>query len=171
MHRNPVPALIACAMMSLAVAWKWLRVAAVIGLSFHGVARVGEPLGAMRSCLLLPCDTLEEENSALYVRVEKPKTSNRGGGRVQHLRGQGAQLRALCAQGVRGDAPGDPLFGASPSAFRRRWDKLLAAFGIPANLRLLPGGLPGGGAVHLYQRQVPLTEIMWGNADSPYEHD
>ena len=100
-HRNPVPVSVAKAMMSLALGWGWPRMAAVIGLSFHGVARVGEPLGAVRSCLLLPCDILEEETSSLYVRVEKPKTGNRGSGRVQQSVVRGARLRLLRAEGVR----------------------------------------------------------------------
>ena len=148
-HRNPVPLSVAKAMMSLALGWGWPRMVAVIGLPFHGVARVGEHLGAVRSCLLLPCDILEEETSSLYVWVEKPKTGNRGSGRVQHFVVREPDFVFFAQDGS--DAPEAPLCGASPSAFGRRWDRLTTALGIPPTL---------GGAVHLYQRQVPLTEIM-----------
>ena len=45
--------------------------------------------------------------------------------------------------------------------YRKRWDKLLRALGIPADFHLTPGGLRGGGAVAAYRRGDQVSEIQW----------
>ena len=62
---------------------------------------------------------------------------------------------------IGGSPSEERLFDASASTFRRRWDFLLASLGVPATSRLTPGGLRGGGAVHLYQQNVPIQDLMW----------
>ena len=57
--------------------------------------------------------------------------------------------------------PEEPLFPWSASAYRRRWDALLAALGIPATLKLTPGGLRGGGAVFQYHLRAPIADLLW----------
>ena len=62
------------------------------------------------------------------------------------------------------DSPEDKVFNASPSTFRRRWAALTDALTLPKSLRLTPGGLRGGGAVYLYQRQVQIPRSCGGCA-------
>ena len=71
-HRTPIPYALARAVISLALALGWARFAAVVGLSFFGTARVGEPLRAHRGAILLSRDLLLDDLPTCYVRVEAP---------------------------------------------------------------------------------------------------
>ena len=55
-HRPPLPKVLLDAMISLALTWGWIRWASLTFLAFHGAMRVGEPLKAKRSDLLLPIE-------------------------------------------------------------------------------------------------------------------
>ena len=55
----------------------------------------------------------------------------------------------------------EKLYPATPGTYRRRWDKLLKLLEIPADVRLTPGGLRGGGAVAAYKGGRALVEILW----------
>ena len=160
-HRTPTPFALAMAVMSLALSFGWARFAAVVGLAFFGAARVGEPLLARRAALLLPRDFLLPSLENCYVRVEAPKTRFRGTGRVQHFVVKRKAFVAFLDKLVGDSPPEERLFAASASTFRRRWDFLLAALGVPERSRLTPGGLRGGGAVYLYQQNVPVQDLMW----------
>lgn len=76
-----------------------------------------------------------------------PKPGLRGLGTVQHA-GIKDPLAAYLAQSVFGALEPDAmLYPASASSFRRRWDKILLAFGIPASAALTPACCRPGGAV------------------------
>ena len=160
-HRRPIPAAIFKAMFSLAVQKGWNDWALVTGLAFFGAARIGEPLQAVRSQIVLPADLLEADLRVAFVRVERPKTGLRGGGRVQHFTVSDAAFVAYLSRSLCGVAPSSRLFTGSPSTFRRRWDILLRLLKIPSSVRLTPGGLRGGGAVHLYQGGLPVSDLLW----------
>ncbi|CAE7735652.1 unnamed protein product, partial [Symbiodinium necroappetens] len=160
-HRTPIPYALVRAMISLGLALGWARFAAVVGLSFYGTARVGEPLRAHRGAILLPCDLLVDETPVCYVRVEAPKTGHRGAGKVQHfVVGEAAFVRFLERLLARSPLE-EKLFPASAATFRRRWNYVLQRLGVPAAFKLTPGGLRGGGAVLLYQRGTPVSDLLW----------
>ncbi|CAE7648407.1 Cdk10, partial [Symbiodinium necroappetens] len=160
-HRTPVPYALARAVISLSLALGWARFAAVVGLSFYGTARVGEPLRAHRGAILLPSDLLLDELPACYVRVEAPKTSHRGTGRVQHFVVREPSFVKFLERLLANDPLTQKLFPASAATFRRRWDYVLERLGVPAVVKLTPGGLRGGGAVYLYQRGTPVHDLLW----------
>lgn len=60
-----------------------------------------------------------------------------------------------------GAASGSERFDCSPSAFRRRWDMILAALRIPKSFGLTPGGVRGGGCVYAFQSGVSLPTLLW----------
>ena len=61
-----------------------------------------------------------------------------------------------------GDLPQDVrLYPHSAHTYRNRWDKLLTALRIPSGSGFTPGGLRGGGAVHAYEDDVAIPDIMW----------
>ena len=69
---------------------------------------------------------------------------------------------AAILKGIYFRLPADTLiYPASPSAFRRRWDRLLQIAEIPVSCRLTPGGLRGGAAVWLYKNEVEVATILW----------
>ena len=71
-----MPAGVLVALMSLALFWGWPQVAAVFGLAWAGVLRIGEILQATRSDLILPGDAIAGTNFAL-LKIKEPKTRGR----------------------------------------------------------------------------------------------
>ena len=159
-HRPPLPKMVLDAMLALGLQWGWKRWCAITALAFHGAMRIGEPLKAVRSDLVLPDEAclLEE---VCFLRVASPKPGRRGRGKVQHARIADAFTVRLAVAVFSDLASDQPLYGISPSSYRRRWDKLLAALLIPKAVQLTPGCLRGGGAVFLYHSGTPVTDILW----------
>ena len=161
-HRVPLPLPIAKALVCLGCNMGWRRWSGIVLLCFYGIARVGEVLQCRRKHLLLPDDVLVSAQShAAFVVLESSKTSRRRGPRVQHLKISDAFVVWLLGR-IFGDLRReDFLFGASPSAFRSRWDYLLQLLGVPKRSQLTPGGLRGGGAVEAYRTGTSISEIQW----------
>ncbi|CAE7720841.1 unnamed protein product, partial [Symbiodinium necroappetens] len=157
-HRTPIPHALAKAVISVALGFGWPRFAAVVGLSFYGTARVGEPLLAKRSAVLLPQDLLLDDLPTCYVRVEAQKSAHRGTGRVQHFVVRQAVFVDFLSRLLGGRPLEERIFSATASTFRRRWETILQALGIPRYAKLTPGGLRGGGAVFLYQLNTPIHD-------------
>lgn len=159
-HRRPLPFKLVQAMFSLAVSWKWYRVAAITMLAFLGCCRPGEVLHAERSHLILPQD-ISQDDGVVFLRIVKPKPGRRGMGRVQHARLVDVDF-ARFLWWLYGQAPPHCLlYGGSASAYRTRWDKLLASLQIPKSAELTPGGLRAGGTVELYRRGTAILDILW----------
>lgn len=155
-----MPKVIFDAMIALAWQWSWRRWAALSLLAFHGKLRISEPLNAQRQHLLLPTETGSECPSA-FLHIEKSKTSYRGKGVIQHTR-ISDDLALCAATRVFGPlAPTEFLYPATPSTYRRRWDKLLLALRIETSWRLTPGTLRAGGAIYAYHLGAPVTELLW----------
>ncbi len=159
-HRPPLPKVILDSMLALAIGWGWFRWAGILLLAFHGAMRVGEPLRATRADLLL-ADEAALTSSMCFLKIRSPKSGKRGKGVVQHSRIRDP-LAVAWASLVFRDIPRDQLlYPASPSTFRKRWDVLLAALGVPSSTQLTPGGVRGGGAIFMYHSDLPLLEILW----------
>ena len=108
-------------MIGVALGWKWRCFAGILTFGFLGIARPGEPLAAFRKDLILPRDMLSEDGGIAYLRILKPKTRFRGGGRTQHVSVHDHEF-VLLLDSVFGDLPPeDRLLECSPGAFRRRW--------------------------------------------------
>ncbi|CAK9092920.1 Uncharacterized protein SCF082_LOCUS43720 [Durusdinium trenchii] len=103
--------------------------------------------------------TLSE--GSIYLIVDRPKSRNRGTGRVQHSSIRDREFFDFLFH-VFGPLEADqPIFNASPSAFRRRWDALLKALFIPKSAGLTPGGLRAGGCVSAFQESMDIRLLMW----------
>ena len=106
-------------------------------------------------------DDLLSQDCRFYLCIRDPKTRGRGP-RVQHVAVNfDGSLRDFFLRTWSSLKKGDKLFGGSPWMYRKRWDSLLRALGIPADFKLTPGGLRGGGAVSAYRRGDPVSEIQW----------
>ena len=160
-HRVPLPFAIYSAMLSVALSWGWRAFACILGISFLGIARPGEPLNALRSDLVLPSDRMQVGSDTAYLRVGRAKSRRRGKGAVQHLTITDEVFVQFLERTV-GSLPGNvKLFSGSHSVFRRRWDAVLRALKIGRDTNLTPGGLRGGGCVHSFQSGSSIQLLMW----------
>lgn len=160
-HRQPLPQPVLLAMVFLAWNVGWKQWAGLALICFYGVARVGEVIGCLRRHLLLPSDLLEDVSGAAFVLLYRSKTSSRHPAKIQHLKITDPFAVQILEKVFGGQPLHHPLYYGSPSMFRRRWDMLLSWLGVPASLRVTPGGLRGGGAVAAYRASVPISEIQW----------
>ena len=160
-HRVPIPGSVVRAMASIAIHWRWWRFAGCILGAFYGIMRPGEILRAYRSDLILPADLLNDPSGPAFIRIRQPKSRRRGGGRVQR-----ASIHDVAIVGLLDALFGSPrqdeaLYPISPGSFRRRWDKIVEHLGIPLALKVTPGGLRAGGAVHEYRAGCDIPRLMW----------
>ena len=159
-HRPPLPEVLLRAMAAIGLSWQWERWTAITLLCFYGIARIGEALNACRRDLLTPEDALEPQGR-LYLIIRSPKTRHRGA-RVQHIEIQGpGDVIDFVIRTFQDLEPSTRLFGGSPGVYRRRWDEVLRRLEVPAELRLTPGSLRGGGAVAAHKRGVQITDLQW----------
>lgn len=84
-HRAPLPFPLFLAMMGVGLLWRWPKFVAVLGISFFGISRPGEPLAAVRADLVLPSDRLDDLHDTAYLRVGASKSRRRGRNVIQHL--------------------------------------------------------------------------------------
>ena len=159
-HRPPLPKILLDAFVCLALSWGWVRWAATAMLAFHGATRVGEPLRAFRKDLILPAEAgLESE--VVFLNIAAPKPGRRGKGKTQHTRITNPDAVRLAIAVFSHLHAEDPLYPATPSSFRRRWDRLLEVLEVPTSIGITPGCVRGGGAVYLYHSGEPISNIQW----------
>eukprot|EP00435_Cladocopium_sp_Y103_P070841 s475_g36.t1 len=160
-HHPALPAGILVAMLSLALLWGWPQVAAVFGLAWAGVLRIGEVLQATRADLVLPGDAVAGPDFAL-LKIREPKTRGR------HAKHQAAridpvdiiQILELAYKNVAGSTP---LWTQSSATLRKRLNDLMRALKLPRSL-----------AFHkshgdLFARNPAGREFFGGNGDAVHE--
>lgn len=160
-HRVPVPEGLLQAFVVIAWQLKWYSWVGVTLIAYYGAGRVGEVLRCLRRDLVFPQDILDRDFGGIFLQLKQFKALGRQPARIQHMeiRDETA-VRILTA--VYAHVPKDtPLYGASPSAYRRRWDAVLRICQVPSQLRLTPGGLRGGAAVMHYRKHTPINDILW----------
>ena len=160
-HRTPLPLVLFRAMVSIASLWGWRRFLGIMLLSYFGICRPGEPLGATRFDLLLPRDLVYEQPDVCFLCIRRPKSRRRGLGVVQHAKVTSASVVAALDSVFSGLQAGEPLYAGSPSSFRRRWDAILAALGVPKTLGLTPASMRSGGAITAYRADEDIVKIFW----------
>ena len=151
----PYPVLLALLVTSLT--WGWTRVAGILALSWAGLCRIGEVLGARREDLILPQD-VGFTSAFILLKVQEPKTRFRAA-RHQVAKVEYTDLVDLISSVFQDLRPGDFLWGASAQTLRNRFKSLLTSLGLAASSskerRALDlGSLRPGGATFLLQ----LTE-------------
>lgn len=156
-HHLACPWQVLLALISTSLMWGWVREAGIIALTWGGLLRAGEAIGALRRDLLLPEDTRFTNRFALLA-IQEPKT------RFTVARHQSAKidapdlLRVLSLAFGKLDS-GQRLWPYSGQTLRERFKSLprgLTIFGsVGKGIRALDlGSLRPGGATWLLQ----LTE-------------
>eukprot|EP00438_Fugacium_kawagutii_P021002 Skav228367 [mRNA] locus=scaffold1981:191093:195553:+ [translate_table: standard] len=160
-HRTPLPYVVYRALVALALAFGWKRVAGIIVLTFEMICRPGEVLRASREDLLLPMDLVAEDPGRCFLRIRNPKSRRRGLGSTQHSK-TSDPLAAAFLQSVFGHlSKSSLLFEGSPSTFRKRWDYLIQHLQIPSSVGLTPASMRAGGAVRCYRCDEDIAKLMW----------
>ena len=160
-HRIPLPLMVFKAMLGVSLAWNWKYFAGILVLGFWGIMRPSEPLGALRSDLVLPTDQLQPDVKVALLRIGKSKTSRRGMARVQHASIVEEEYVDFLEVLYRNFRRSERLNPISASAFRRRWDSIVGSLGIPLSLGLTPGCLRGGGCVATFQKEGDIMKLLW----------
>jgi len=158
-HRTPVPQAVYQAMISVALAWGLVDWAATTILTYWAPARCGEPQAASRGDLTLPDDFLLGSSSRVLLRITAPKSRGRGP-KIQHAgfdRPLESRFLSYAYGALRAT---DPLYPGSAYRYRKAFDLILAAIGVPPGI-YTPGGFRGGGAVTAYLSGRPTSEIQW----------
>ena len=75
-HHRALPKGALLALLAASLTWGWLREAAIFGLAWAGLLRIGEALGARRRDLILPRDATPGTDYAL-LQIATPKTRGR----------------------------------------------------------------------------------------------
>lgn len=151
-HHPAMPLAVLLAMMTTAVVWGWPLEAAIIGLTWAGILRIGEVFLALRQDLILPRDSAPGVVFGM-LRIRSPKTRGRAA-RHQAARIDAPDLLAFL-DAVFGDMRHDvKLWPFSAATLRKRFGDLLRAVGLPTERKgsLKPfdlGSLRPGGATHL----------------------
>ena len=160
-HRTPLPYVVFQAMSVVGLLWGWKFWVGATVLAFEGICRPGEVLRASRRDLLLPKDLVSEDPNVVFLRIKNPKPGKRGIGLVQHSKINTPGV-ARFLDSIFGDlAPSAPLYCGSPSAYRKRWDTILRALGVPTRFAITPASLRAGGAVKAYRREEDIYKLLW----------
>lgn len=82
-HRKPIPPLVVRALIAIALAWRWYRVAAFLWLSFHALLPPGESNDLL--CGDLHFLEMDAEGNGIFVcAIRQPKTARKYAN-VQHV--------------------------------------------------------------------------------------
>ena len=146
-------------MVAVCLLWGWLHMAGLVLLGFGFMLRPIEFLSAERRRLSLPEDRFEVRGDAFFA-VPFPKT--RRVARRQHSRCSDPSIIAVLSK-IFGTLDGQALLMPwTPSSFRKRWNAVLSALGVPSGgSGLTPASLRGSGATDFYLNTEDLARTAW----------
>ncbi|CAE7365687.1 mok12, partial [Symbiodinium necroappetens] len=122
-------------LLSISLLWGWFDVAGILAICWGGLARVGEAMAAKRRDLVLPDDVGAEcgaDGSMILMAVMEPKTRFKAA-RHQCVKVDQPQLVKLIRTAFYHLKADEKLWPRSGATLRARFQKLLAALGIPTN--------------------------------------
>lgn len=128
-HHPAMPASVLLSLLSVCLIWGWVREAAVFGLAWAGILRIGEVLQARRGDLVLPRDAAPGTAYAL-LKIREPKTRGRHA-RHQAARVDPVDIIQLLDLAFSKCGPQAPLWPMSASTLRKRLDALMRAAKLP----------------------------------------
>ena len=156
---TPVPLSLFRAMVTVSLLLRWVDVAVMLVFMFAGLMRPGEAVMVSRSDVVLPSDLVAEE-LVVFIRIARHKTVRKAGRQHAVIRDpEAVRFLERALHRLDGEVR---IFAFSPPTFRKRWDAVCGHIGVVSGgLGFTPASLRAGGATHLYQRGVPVSEIRW----------
>ena len=127
-HHRAMPKSILLAIMSVALLWGWPVEAAIFGMSWAGLLRIGETLNAVRADLILPDDAAPGFGHAL-LQIRSPKTRGRAA-RHQAARIDPADIICLLCAVLGPLPPSAKLWPFSDGVLRRRFRAIQTRLGL-----------------------------------------
>ena len=127
-HHPAMPMSATLSLVCVALLWGWPVEGALIALTWSGVLKIGEVLGAYRRDLFLPSE-LAPGCDFMLLRVPEPKTRGRGA-RRQSARIDPADLVLLISSVFLRYGSDQKLWPYSAATLRRKFSQLLAAVGL-----------------------------------------
>lgn len=148
-HHVAIPWQALLCLVSTAYLWNWPRVAGVLALSWGGITRIGEVLGAKRKHLVLPND-LGRTIQYCLLQIQEPKTRFKAA-RHEVAKLDQPQLLKVVETAFESLSPEQALWPLSPQTLKNRFQKLVERVGLnrlPAGCKrgLDLGSLRAGGA-------------------------
>ena len=128
-HHQAMPISIMISMMTVALLWGWPLEAAIIGMTWCGILRIGETLMSSRADLVLPEDAAPGTDFAL-LRIKFPKTRGRAA-RHQAARIDPPDLIQLLSAVFGRLSEETKLWPFAASTLRKRFNSLLSSIGLP----------------------------------------
>ena len=148
-HHPPMPLPVARALIAIALAWNWCKVAVLLGPSEFVTLR--------RQDVALPDDHFEPD--IVYVRVGQPKTRHRAT-RCQHVRVEEPWVATWINAQLQGLMPWKRIWHGSLGAFRSRFDLLQQA--LLGQRLFMPASLRPGGATYYFRLwNEDLVRLQW----------
>ena len=127
-HHVAIPWQALLCLVSTAYVWNWPRVAGIIALSWGGITRIGEVLGAKRKHLVLPED-LGRTIQYCLLQIQEPKTRFKAA-RHQVAKLDQPQLLKVVEVAFEALSPEQALWPLSPQTLRLRFQKLVESVGL-----------------------------------------
>ena len=159
--RAVLPAVVIRAALCLSCLWKWRAWCGIVLLGFSAMLHPAEMVFLCREDLIFPAD-VNYDCDSLYVRIKDPKTARfarRQHGRIDDL----PAVEILF--GLFGSLnPKEKLFTGSASTFRKQWNSIMSALGVPCKQELqgaTPGSLRGSGATFMFSAVQDLSLVAW----------
>ena len=128
-HHPALPRSVLLAITALAMLWTWTTEAGIFLLSWCGLLRIGEVIGARRRDLILPQDGAPGITFVL-LRITTPKTRGRTA-RRQSARVDQRDVVEFLSVVFAGYQPDQLLWPMSSSTLRKRLNLLQTALGMP----------------------------------------
>ena len=125
---------------------------------FHFILRPSEAILAIRENLVLPSDNCSATSIA-YLTIPIAKSRWRGP-RTQHASTRNPDFIRLLERRYSTLKSSARLFPGSATSYRKTWDSLVKAFGIPPHM-FTPASLRGGGCCHAFHADPSIENIMW----------
>ncbi|CAE7937881.1 Mettl5, partial [Symbiodinium necroappetens] len=158
-HHIAMPWQILLALVTTAFLWGWPRTAGVLALTWGGLLRIGEALGAKRADLMLPTDVWDTIDFA-FLTIREPKTRY-SAARHQSVRIDQPDILKIVTLVFRGLRPFEKLWPSSGQTLRTRFRQLCGALKLPCGWS---GATPGLELASL--RAGGATWLLMQNEDS-----
>eukprot|EP00435_Cladocopium_sp_Y103_P017362 s4386_g4.t1 len=128
-HHPAMPASVLLGLLSIALLWGWLTEAAILGMTWAGILRIGEALQACRRDLVLPRDAAPGTYYAL-LKIHEPKTRGRHA-KHQAARIDPSDIVLLLELAFAKKSADEKLWPFSASTLRKRLGDLMHALKLP----------------------------------------
>jgi hypothetical protein len=153
----PIPWTVFRAMVTVALAWGWTRVAILLLCGFFGLLRPREFWELAPENIVLP--TGHDLGQVVFLLIRMPKTAARAA-RHQYVKIEHAGTVSFLAKVVPNLPEGYRIYGGSQASLKARMSSILTRLSMPDVI--LPSSLrPGGATYYFHVWNEDVQRIQW----------